>query len=313
MSATPVPVGGEVSGAEYAAAIRKPPVGDTGSSDAGQPPWRRIGKRVLGYGLLILFAVFFIFPFMLALVTSVKTREQAANDPLALIPDPFTTRVFPELFGSGFSRAVVVSVVVTVGVTLGRVFLDSLAGYALARLDFPFRKTIFAIIVATLGIPGIVLAIPRFLVLGTLGMLNSWAGLIVPLAVDAFGIFLMRQFFSTIPKEMEEAARVDGASIWQTYFRVVLPLATPGLIALTILSFQGSWNEFLHPLIAASGAPDLRPLPVYLALLSGAEGQSFDAPLLLAASVLTTIPVAIVFFSFQRYFIQGVAASGVKG
>lgn len=313
MSTAPVPVGSEVSGAEFAATQRSTPPDRPAGADAGQPPWQRIGKRVFGYGLLILFAVFFIFPFMLALLTSVKPRAQAASDPLSLLPEPFTTRVFPELFGGGFSRALFVSVVVTLGVTLGRVFLDSLAGYALARLDFPLRRTIFAIIVATLGIPGIVLAIPRFLVLGTLGLLNSWGGLIIPLAVDAFGIFLMRQFFSTVPKEMEEAARVDGASIWQTYSRVVLPLAAPGLIALTILSFQGSWNEFLHPLIAAPSAQNLRTLPVYLALLRGAGGESFDAPLLLAASVLTTIPVAIVFFSFQRYFIQGVAASGVKG
>ncbi len=123
----------------------------------------------------------------------------------------------------------------------------------------------------------------------------------------------MKQFFESIPKEMEEAAAVDGATIFQAYFRVILPLAAPGLIALTILSFQGSWNEFLHPLIAAPAEPDLRPLPVGLALLRGQFGESLDMPVLTGASVLTTIPVAIIFFIFQRYFIQGVAATGVKG
>jgi multiple sugar transport system permease protein len=164
-----------------------------------------------------------------------------------------------------------------------------------------------------LAVPPIVLAIPRYLVLGQLGMLDTYGGLILPLAVDAFGIFLMKTFFESIPREMEEAARIDGASIFQTFTRIILPLAAPGLIALTILSFQGSWNEFLHPLIAAPSDPDLRTLPVGLALLRGAQGESLDFPLLLGASMLITVPVALIFFVFQRYFIQGVAASAVKG
>jgi multiple sugar transport system permease protein len=210
-------------------------------------------------------------------------------------------------------RAVFVSVVVTVTVTLGRVFLNSLAGYALARLDFKGRKIVFAIVVATLAIPAIVLAIPRFLVLGQLGLLNTWGGLILPLATDAFGIFLMKQFFESVPHEIEEAAKVDGATIFQTFSRVVLPLATPALIALTILSFQGAWNDFLGALIAVPGRPDLFPLPVFLAISTGSVGQARDFPFELAGSILTTVPVAIVFFTFQRYFVQGVAATGVKG
>lgn len=281
--------------------------------EAAQPPWVRVAKRVLGYGLLILFAVIFIYPFAIAIATSLKTRPDAAQAPLSLIPDPPTLRAYADLATGALPRAAFVSVVVTVGVTLGRLFLDSLAGYALARLEFPGRQVVFAVIVATMAIPAIILAIPRFLILGQLGMLNSFGGLIVPLAVDAFGIFLMRQFFQSIPKEMEEAAKIDGATTFQTYWRIILPLATPGLIALTILSFQGSWNEFLHPLIAAPSDPGLRTLPVYLAQLRGQGGEGFDFPLLLGGSVLTTIPVAIIFFTFQRYFIQGVAATGVKG
>lgn len=272
-----------------------------------------IGKRVLGYGVLVGFAFIFIFPFFLAILTSFKTRPDAAANPLSLIPAPFTTDAYSRLADANILRWAFVSLVVTVFVTLGRILLDSLAGYALARLDFPGRRIVFAVIIATLAIPAIVLAIPRFLVLGTLGMLNSWAGLIIPLAVDAFGIFLMRQFFLSIPKEMEEAARIDGASIFQTYFRIIFPLALPGVIALTILSFQGSWNEFLHPLIANPSNGALRTLPVGLALLRGSFGENLDIPALLGASVLTTIPVALIFFAFQRYFVQGVAATGVKG
>lgn len=290
-----------------------PPADAPIAADARQPWWQQVSKRVLGYAALIFFALIFITPFVLAVANSLKTRPAAANDGLSLIPDPVTTSAYSRLASQGFWRAVFVSVVVTALVTLGRVFLNSLAGYALARLDFPGRKIIFALIVATLAIPAIVLAIPRFLVLGELGLLNTWGGLILPLAVDAFGIFLMKQFFESVPVEIEEAARIDGASIFQTFWRVILPLATPALIALTILSFQGAWNEFLHPLIAAPSRSDLNTVPVFLALATGSVGEARDYPFELAGSMLSTIPVAIVFFSFQRYFVQGVAATGVKG
>lgn len=290
------------------------PTAPVDPDDGRQPAWRRVGKRLFGYAVLLAFAAIFIFPFMLAIISSFKTRADAAQTPLNLIPDPFTVQVFTqELADARFPRWVFVSIVVTVAVTVGRLILNSLAGYALSRLDFPGRRVVFVLIVATLAIPAIVLAIPRFLVMGTLGMLNSWSGLILPLAVDAFGIFLMKQFFDSVPREMEEAARVDGATIFQTFSRIILPLATPALIALTILSFQGSWNEFLHPLIAAPSAPELRTLPVGLALLKGSFGESLNFPVLMGASVLTTIPVAIIFFAFQRYFTQGVATSGIKG
>lgn len=281
--------------------------------DARQPPWWRVSKRVLGYGVLGLFAAIFITPFVLALVNSLKDRPGAANDPTNLVPDPFTFGAYERLASQGFGRAVFVSVVLTTTITIGRVFLNSLAGYALARLQFPFRRVIFALVVSVLAVPPIVLAIPRFLVLGQLGLLNSWGGLILPLAVDAFGIFLMKQFFESVPKEVEEAAKVDGATVFQTFTRIILPLAAPALIALTILSFQGAWNEFLHPLIAAPSRPDLNPIPVFLALSTGSVGQARDFPFELAGSMLSTLPVAIVFFAFQRYFVQGVAASGVKG
>lgn len=282
-------------------------------TEARQPIWYRLGKRLLGYSLLTGFALMFVLPFALAIAASFKSRPEARADPLGLIPEEPTLRAYEIMGQFAVPRWAFVSIVVTVSVTLGRLFLDSLAGYALARLDFPGRRVVFAVIVATLAIPGIVLAIPRFLVLGQLGMLDTWGGLIIPLAVDAFGIFLMKQFFESIPLEMEEAARIDGASNFQIFSRIVLPLATPGLIALTILSFQGSWNEFLHPLIAAPSDQSLRTLPVGLALLRGAFGEQLDFPLLMGASVLTTVPVAIIFFTFQRYFVQGVAASGVKG
>lgn len=288
-----------------------PPTGVDG--EHRQPRWYRAGKRVGGYAVLLLFAAMFIAPFALALANSFKPRPETLAAPLSLLPQEPTLRAYEAMARTPIPRWTLNSVVVSVAVTLGRLFLCSLAGYALARLDFPGRRAVFALVVAVLMVPGIVLAIPRYLVLGQLGLLDTYAGMILPLAVDAFGIFLMRTFFQSIPKEMEEAARIDGATIFQTYWRIILPLAAPGLIALTILSFQASWNEFLHPLIAVPNEQSLRTLPVGLALLRGAQGEALDYPLLLGASLLITIPVAIIFFCFQRHFVQGVAATGVKG
>ncbi|MEV0564534.1 carbohydrate ABC transporter permease [Dactylosporangium sp. NPDC049742] len=273
-------------------------------------------RRVLRYALLLGFAVVFIYPFVLSLGTSFKSRPEVATHPVSPWPRSFDLRAWSDvLVHSDFPLWTFNSILVTVAATLGRVFIDSLAGYALARLHFRGRGVLFAGIIAVLAVPPIVLTVPRFLVLKELSLLNSYTGLILPLAVDAMGIFLMRQFFAELPKELEEAARIDGASIFQAYWHVVLPLARPALLTLTILSFQGVWNEFLMPLIVVRASPSHWTLPFGLSTLGrgGAGGQSFDYPVMMAGSILTIIPVAIVFIVFQRYFVRSVASSGVKG
>ncbi len=270
-------------------------------------------RRAIFYAVLLFFAFLYLMPFLLAISASFKTRAEVAASPLVLLPDVPTIAAWETVASSAFPRWLFNSTVITVSVTLGRLVLDSLAGYALARLNFPGRRIIFTTIVATLAVPPIVLAVPRFLVLRELGMINTYAGIILPLAVDAFGIFLMRQFFMSIPREIEEAAKVDGAGTFTIWWRVVMPMATPGLIALTVLSFQGSWNEFLHPLIAAPTNSSIWPLPLGLAQIAQATGEDLNTPVAMAGSMLVTIPVLIVFLIFQRYFIQGVAATGVKG
>jgi multiple sugar transport system permease protein len=270
-------------------------------------------KRLLFYAILLFFAFLYLMPFLLAVSASFKTRAEVAANPLGIIPIEPTLAAWQVVANSAFPRWLTNSVITSVSITLGRLFLDSLAGYALARLNFPGRRIIFAGIVATLAVPGIVLAVPRFLVLRELGLLNSYSGIILPLAVDAFGIFLMKQFFESIPTEIEEAAKVDGASVYTTWWRIVMPMAAPGLIALTILSFQGSWNEFLHPLIAAPTNSAVWTLPLGLSQIAQAGGESINQPVAMAGSMLTTLPVLIVFLIFQRFFIQGVAATGVKG
>jgi len=197
-------------------------------------------------------------------------------------------------------------------VTLLKLVFDSMAGYALARLSFPGNRLMFFIILGTMMIPGVVLIIPRFLLLKQLGLLNSYQGYIVTGAVDAFGILLMKQFFESIPKEIEEAAQVDGASRFRVFFRIVLPMATPALTALAIFSFQGGWNDFMNALVILGGNTDLYNLPLGLTVLRG-SGQDIQYDLVLAGSVITTIPMAVIFLFFQRYFVEGVSYSGLKG
>ena len=273
-------------------------------------------RRAAAYAFLVLFAVIFIYPFVLSAATSFKTRPDVAANPVVPWPLEFSTRAWSDvLLHSDFPLWTFNSVFVTVLATLGRILIDSLAGYSLARLKWRGRGLIFAGILAVLAVPPIVLTVPRFLVLKEMSLLNSYAGLVLPLAVDATGIFLMKQFFEGMPKELEEAARIDGASIFQAYWHIVLPLARPALLTLTILSFQGVWNEFLMPLIVVRASPSHWTLPFGLSTLGkgGAGGQSFDYPVMMAGSILTIVPVAIIFVIFQRFFVRGVASSGVKG
>ena len=171
----------------------------------------------------------------------------------------------------------------------------------------------FAGVVAIMAVPGVVLLIPKFLVLKQLGLYDSYGGLILPLLVDAAGVFIMKQSFESVPVQVEEAARIDGAGIFRTYWSVVLPMMRPALITVTILSFQSAWNEFPHTLVSVQ-SPQLFTLPRGLAdLVSGSLGAGTQYPLKLGAALLATIPVAIVFFVFQRYFVRGANEGGSKG
>jgi multiple sugar transport system permease protein len=279
-------------------------------------PRARRGRRsvqVLGYLVLTLFAIVYVYPFLIEIATSFKTDTDATNHPLSLLPQQWTAAAFRELRDVNFPRWFANSVVVAVCVTIGRVFFDSLAGYALARLHFRGRSLVFAGIIAVMAVPGVVLLIPRFLVLNQLGMYDSYAGMIVPLLVDAAGVFIMKQFFESIPVSVEEAARIDGAGTFRTFWSVVLPMARPALITLTILSFQGSWNELPHFIVSRQN-PDLNTLTTGVAsLVSGQRGSGNQFPLKLAAALVMTIPVAVVFFLFQRYFVRGGGEGAVKG
>ncbi|EFL03750.1 MULTISPECIES: carbohydrate ABC transporter permease [Streptomyces] len=279
---------------------------------------RSPGMLVL-YVLLAALGLLYVLPFVVQLVTSLKTDPDAAAHPLSLLPDPFSLDSYRRLFGIGdagesvpFPRWLANSVLVTLFVTGGRVFFDSLAGYALARLDFRGRAVLFNGLLTVMSVPGVVLLIPKFLVLNQLGIFDTYAGMIIPLLVDAAGVFIMRQFFLSVPKEVEEAARIDGAGIFRTFWSVVLPMARPALITLTILSFQGSWNEFTHFLVATQ-SPQYETLTTGLAhFVSGSLSAGTQYPLKLTAALLATVPVAVLFFVFQRHFVRGANAGAVK-
>ncbi|WP_326560330.1 carbohydrate ABC transporter permease [Micromonospora sp. NBC_01796] len=275
---------------------------------------RSLVTSFVGYAILIFFALVFLYPFVIQIASSFKTEPDAAANPLSPVPNPVDLDSFQRIFeGTNFPLWLGNSLLVTVVVTLGRVFLDSLAGYALARLRFRGRTAIFAAVVAVMAVPGVVLLIPKFLVLNQLGIYNTYTALILPLLVDASGVFIMKQFFESVPPSVEEAARIDGAGVFRTFWSVVLPTARPALITLTILSFQGSWNEFPHSLVAVQD-PNLFTLPRGLAdLVSGSLGAGTQYPLKLGAALLATIPVAIIFVVFQRYFVRDANQGADKG
>lgn len=280
-------------------------ISDDPITDEGEGA-RRV-KRMLSYGVLGFFALIYIGPFLLSLVTSFKTDADAASHPLSMIPNPFSLQSWKEIFGFGgtvevnFGRWTMNSLIVTTLVTIGRVGLAAMAGYALARLDFPGRKLIFGLILGVMMVPGVVLMIPRFLVLKELDLRNSYTGMVLPLLVDCAGIYLMKQNFEAIPKSVEEAAQIDGASIFGTWRRILLPMAKPSLIALTILSVQGTWNEFTTFLIATD-QKKYETLTLGLANFQGGLGSGKRYPLTLGAALLVTVPIIVLFFVFQRYF-----------
>jgi multiple sugar transport system permease protein len=289
--------------------------GGAGGRAAGRrsPTTRRLVTTSFVYALLAALAVVYIFPFLISISTSFKSNADAAANPLSLVPATFTTEAYERLFlNSDFPLWFTNSVIVTLAVTVGRVLFDSLAGYALARLPFRGRGVVFAGLVAVMAVPSVVLLIPKFLVINTLGIYDSYSGLIIPLLADAAGIFIMKNFFESVPASVEEAARIDGAGTFRVFWSVVLPMARPALVTIVILSFQGSWNELSH-FIVASQSQELFNLTKGVAQLSsGALSQGTQYPLKLGAAVIMTIPVAVLFFAFQRR-IMNASAGAVKG
>jgi multiple sugar transport system permease protein len=259
---------------------------------------------------LVLGALAILFPFVWMLMTSLKPEPEVITYPPHLFPRHFTVQAYKDVWSQiQFGRLFLNSVIFAGGVTVVSLTLDSLTAYALARLQFPGRELIFWLIIATLMVPFQVLLVPVFLQVFDLNLLNTYAGLIIPRATNGFGIFLLRQFFMSIPRDFDEAARLDGAGEFYIFRKITLPLSLPALATLGIFHFTFNWNDFLWPLIITTN-DDMRTLPAGLAVFSGQHETQYN--LMMAGAVLTLLPLLIAFLFLQRYFIRGIALTGLK-
>ena len=274
-------------------------------------------RRVLTYACLTVFSVLMTIPWLWTLSTSFKRSRDVFAPGTGLVPDPASTKAYERIFtDQPFFRYFLNSVIVAVVVVILNVVFDSLAAYAFAKLPFPGRSFLFGLLMVTMMIPMQVNLIPLYRMMVWLHDwvpflgLDTLSGIIAPGAVQVFGIFLMRQFFASLPDSLLEAARLDGASEFQILRRIVLPLAAPGIATLTVFTFLGAWNDFLWPLLV-SNSESTRTLPVGLALL--ARKNTVDWPGTMAGAVVTAVPMIVIFIVAQRKFIDGLTAGSTKG
>jgi multiple sugar transport system permease protein len=268
-----------------------------------------LGDTVL-LGVLIVAALAMVFPFIWMVLTSLKPESEVVTYPPRLLPSVWTTDAYVNIWSRvPFGRFFLNSIVFAGGVTLISLFFDSLTAYALARLQFPGRDLLFFVILLALMLPFQVTFIPVYVTVQRLGLLDSYAGLIIPRATNAFGIFMLRQFFSTLPRELDDAARIDGASELYIYARMILPLSGPALATLAIFHFMYNWNDFLWPLLITNGTA-MRTLPAGLALFMGQHVVEYAV--LTAGATLALGPLFIAFLFAQKYFVQGIAMTGLK-
>ncbi|MFJ5090526.1 carbohydrate ABC transporter permease [Streptomyces sp. NPDC088674] len=262
----------------------------------------------LSIGLLIMAA-----PFLWMALSAFKTDEELGGSKTVWIPSEWTLDQFRALLDKlDLPLYFMNSVVVAVLVTVCNLVFCSMLGYALAKLDFFGRNKVFALVLAALMVPGNLMLLPMYVLMNKLDLLDSYAGLVLPFAAGAFGVFLMRQFMQSIPDELLEAARMDGASEWYIFWRIVMPLVKPALATLGILTFLGSWNNFVWPLIATND-PDKYTLPVALATFANDPNKVAGSNgVLMAGSLLVVLPVLLVFLVLQRHFKPDLATAGLK-
>ena len=274
---------------------------------------KKITSRILIYFLLIFIAAVIIIPLAWMLSTSFKPKSEWFMPQIYWIPRTFTLQNYQSIFNNPalpMVRWFANSLLVATSVTVLVLVVDSLAGYAYARMKFRGRNVIFGLLLVTMFLPGMMFLIPNFLTVNALGWLNSYAGLIAPALAGVFGVFFMRQFFLSLPKELEEAAYIDGASRVQTFRHIALPLARPALATLGIITFLASWNDFLWPLLILRDR-SLLTLPPGLSTLQGAYTSEYGQ--MMAGAVITALPVLLLYILLQRYIVESVQTTGLKG
>lgn len=273
--------------------------------------WFRTGRFVASHGVLLSIACVTLLPFLWMVLASFKPMNEIQ------LLNPFPSVWHPENYTDvlnnkdiSFKRYYFNSIFIAAWVTLLSCFTSSLAAYAFARLRWPGRDHIFKLYLATMMIPGVVTMIPNYTLMVKLHLLDSYLGLIVPASFTAFGTFLLRQFMLTIPPSLDEAATMDGASPWQVYWDVILPLARPGLIVLSIFTFMGNYGSFFWPLVLIK-SEYLRTLPIGMLYFDTMYGRQTN--LIMAASVMNIFPLIILFVFMQKYLVQGIQLGAVKG
>jgi multiple sugar transport system permease protein len=282
-----------------------------------KPGERNLGeltRKLLTYAVLLLLTLMFVAPLLWMLSTSLKPNPATTSVPLNWVPEQFSNEGYSTILNSNSQSPALIwflnSMIAGLAHTALILITASMAAYALARMEFRGRNILFGAIISTLFIPPIILLMPNYQIVDQFGWLNTLLAVIVPGAAGAFGVFFLRQFFLSLPKELEEAAMLDGATRYQIFFRIILPLSKAPLVTLAVLSFLTNWNDFLWPVYVLF-TPGSLTLPPGLAILQGAYTTNYAV--IMAGGVLASIPVLIVFILAQRYIIQGVARSGLKG
>jgi multiple sugar transport system permease protein len=279
------------------------------------PRWRtsELLTRTAQYGLMLILFVIMVMPFAWMLSTSLKSQQYILQTTPQLIPDPLTFESYTRLAERiDLGRTAFNSMFVAVVGTVGQILVSAMAAFAFSRIKWRGRNVVFVLYLATMMIPSVVLVIPQFILIRSLGWMNTYAALVVPGLFSAFGTFLLRQSFLQLPRDFEEAAFVDGASYFTIFWRITLPLSKPALATLSIFSFMGLWNAYLYPLFVAR-RPEVMTLPVALATLQGAPRALTEWNIVMAGSVVAVLPILIVYMLAQRWFIRGVVSSGIKG
>ncbi len=267
--------------------------------------------KVLIHILLLSGVGITVFPFIWMVLTSFKSSAESMAIPPTMFPEEFTFQAYEKIFETlPFFQIYMNNIITTLIVIVGQVGFCTMAAYAFARIEFPGKNFLFIMILSVLMVPGQIFLIPQYLIVQKMGLVNTLVALVLPGLFSAFGTFLMRQFFMSLPKELEEAALLDGCNRFQIFGKICLPLVKPGMVALTIFVARYAWNDFMWPLIVNSD-PDKMKLAPALSLLRGQYANNFPGQM--AGAVMSVIPMVILFFVFQKQFIEGVSQSGIKG
>lgn len=273
---------------------------------------KRTVSLTLSYVALALVTFLMIFPLIIVVIVSFTPNAVTQTWPPKIIPSAWTLDNYTSLFQRlPIGRELLNTIVFAGAVTIISVFFDSLAAYGLSRVDFKGRGILLAVLIATMMIPAMALLIPVYKLLGSMGLVNSYLGIIIPRMADVGGIFLLRQFFISIPKDLDNAARIDGAGEFRIFAQIILPNAVPAILTVGMFNFMGNWNDLLWPLIMTS-KPETRTITAGLAMLTGHGSSVTPYGVVMAGALISALPLLIVFFFVQKRFVEGIAMTGMK-